>query len=409
MTARFSSHLRIANKSQTYHRASIGPSGQKDPEIIIATIQRRQAAIGPNTHTDHFEKILETAGIRFRIFTPFSSFKIVAYPVLAARRLIDLVSKPVGVWWFLRIRRLFLRLCLSHALRQGQAVVVYAKCPNSAQAALEARKNSRQKVVMAVHFNRSEAEEWYHAGRIRKGDWVYRGIRNLESELLPKLDGLHFVSQFMRDYIHEHHPEAARCESIVLPNFIEDPGSAAKGEPKGDLISIGSLEPRKNQVYLLRVLHEARLLGHRYSLTLVGQGPDRRRLHRVARELGVLDQIHFLGLKRGAARKLPMYRAYAHSALIENFPFVLVEAAACGIPILASPVGGVPEVFFDGEQGLYWPLDDPKGGARKLISLLEDKSTYARLARGARKRFEANYTAELVGPRLMNFLLAFAR
>ncbi len=51
---------------------------------------------------------------------------------------------------------------------------------------------------MAVHFNRSEAEEWYHAGRIRKGDWVYRGIRNLESELLPKLDGLHYVSQFGR-------------------------------------------------------------------------------------------------------------------------------------------------------------------------------------------------------------------
>ena len=46
--------------------------------------------------------------------------------------------------------------------------------------------------------------------------------------------------------------------------------------------------------------------------------------------------------------------------------------------------------------------------ARILIALLEDKSTYARLARGARKRFEANYTAELVGPQLMNFLLEIA-
>jgi glycosyltransferase involved in cell wall biosynthesis len=321
------------------------------------------------------------------------------------RRLIDLVSKPVGIWWFLRFRRLFLRLCISHALQPDQAAVIYAKCPNSAQAALEAIKNSRQKVVMAVHFNRSEAEEWYNSGRIREGDWVYRGIRNLESKVLPKLDGLHFVSQFMRDYIREHHPEVARCKSIVLPNFIEDPGSAAKGEPKGDLISIGSLEPRKNQVYLVQVLHEARLLGHRYSLTLVGQGPDRRRLQRVARDLGVLDQIHFLGLRRDAARMLPMYRAYAHSALIENFPFVLIEAAAYGIPILASPVGGIPEIFFDGEQGFYWPLDDPKEGARKLIALLEDKAIYTRLADGARKQFEVKYTAELVGPQLMNFLL----
>jgi len=262
---------------------------------------------------------------------------------------------------------------------------------------------------MAVHFNRSEAEEWHSAGRIRKGDWVYRGIRNLESELLPKLDGLHFVSQFMRDHIHEHHPETAKCKSIVLPNFIEDPGSAAKGEPKGDLISIGSLEPRKNQGYLIQVLHEARLLGHRYSLTLVGQGPDRRSLQRLARELGVLDQVHFLGFKRNAARLLPMYRAYAHSALIENCPFVLIESTAYGLPMLASPVGGVPEVFFDGEQGFYWPLNDPTEGARKLIALLEDKAIYTRLAEGARKRFEAHYTAELVGPQLMNFLLEIAR
>jgi len=409
MTAQLKSHSRYASKSRTNHGVKMGPLRQREPEIIIASIQRRQAAIGPNTHTDQFEKFLETAGIRPRVLTPFSSFKTVAYPILAARRLIDLVSKPVGVWWFLRSRRLFLRLCLSHALRQDQAAVIYAKCLNSAQAALEARKNSGQKVVMAVHFNRSEAEEWHSAGRIRKGDWVYRGIRNLESELLPKLDGLHFVSQFMRDHIHEHHPETAKCKSIVLPNFIEDPGSAAKGEPKGDLISIGSLEPRKNQGYLIQVLHEARLLGHRYSLTLVGQGPDRRSLQRLARELGVLDQVHFLGFKRNAARLLPMYRAYAHSALIENCPFVLIESTAYGLPMLASPVGGVPEVFFDGEQGFYWPLNDPTEGARKLIALLEDKAIYTRLAEGARKRFEAHYTAELVGPQLMNFLLEIAR
>ena len=407
MTAQLNSHSRYASKSRTTMGYQSGPRG-REPEIIIASIQRRQAAIGPNTHNDQFERFLATAGIRCRVLTPFSRFKTVAYPVLAARRLIDLVSKPVGVWWFLHFRRLFLRLCLSHALRQGQVAVIYARCPNSAQAALEARRNSGQKVVMVVHFNRSQAEDWIHSGRIRKGDWVYRGIRNLELEVLPNLDGLQFVSQFMRDYIHEHHPEAVKCKSIVLPNFIEDPGSAAEVEPKGDLISIGSLEPRKNQAYLIQVLHEARLLGQRYSLTLVGQGPDRRCLQRLARELGVLDRVHFVGFKRNAARLLPMYRAYAHSALIENFPFVLVEAAAYGLPMLASPVGGVPEAFFDDEQGFYWPLDDPTEGARKLILLLEDKAIYARLAEGARKRFEANYTAKLVGPQLIKFLLEIA-
>ena len=411
MTSWLNPHRLNASKSRTCHESSMKAAGPQEPELIIVSIQRRQVAIGPNTHTEQFERFLGTAGlrVRFRVLTPFSRNRVVVVPVLAARRLIDVVSMTAGVWWFIRFRRLFLRLWLSRALRQGQAAVIYARCPNSAQAALAARKHSGQKVVMAVHFNRSEAEEWCRAGKIRKGEWLYRGIEKFETELLPKLDGLHYVSRFMRDCILARHPAAAKYKSILLPNFLEDPGSPPKSAPKGDLISIGTLEPRKNQVYLIWVIHAARVLGHRYSLTLVGKGPDRRRLQRLARQLGVIDQVHFLGSKRNAARLLPAYRAYAHSALIENCPFVLIESAAVGLPILAGPVGGVPEVFDDGEQGFYWPLDDPAEGARKLIALLEDKSTYARLARGARERFEAKFTAEVVGPQLINFLLQFAR
>jgi glycosyltransferase involved in cell wall biosynthesis len=382
--------------------------GRKRPEIILASIQRRRVTIGPNTHTDQFERLLKAAGLQVRVLTPFSRFRIVGLPILAARRLIDLVSKPVGLWLFIYLRRQLLRLSLSRALRQGQAAVIYARCPNSAQAALKARKHAAQKVVLAVHFNRSEAEEWNRAGRIKYGDWLYRDIVKFESELLPKVDGLHYVSRFMRDYIHEHHPRAAKCQSILLPNFLEDPGNAPKSEPTGDLISIGSLEWRKNQVYLIRVIHEARQFGYKYSLTLVGDGPDRRALKRLARQLGVFDQVQFLGSKRNAAQLLPAYRAYAHSALIENCPFVLIESAAYGLPILAGPVGGVPEVFANGKHGFYWTLDDPTEGARKLISLLEDQSTYARLAQGARERFEAKFTAERVGPRLIDFLLGMA-
>ncbi len=143
MTAQTNSRGRYASKSRTYHRVSIGTTRQRKPEIIIASIQRRQAAVGPNTHTDQFEKFLATAGMRCQVLTPFSNFKLVAYPVLAARRLIDLVSKPVGVWWLLRLRRLFLRLCISHALQPDQTAVIYANCPNSAWAALDARKNSK--------------------------------------------------------------------------------------------------------------------------------------------------------------------------------------------------------------------------------------------------------------------------
>lgn len=378
------------------------------PDVVIATMQRPQGATGLHTHIKHFKRFLEVNGLGVTVVTPQSRYRALALSIFALRKLVDPISGTLGVWWFYYFRAIFLRFALSHILRRGQASVIYAQCLVSAQAALRARKNAEQKVVMAVHFNRSEAEEWHRAGKIRRGGWVYRGILDLEAELLPKLDGLHFVSRYMRDHIHLHHPGAVKCTSIVLPNFIADPRSSGSCERDADLISIGTLEPRKNQSYLIQVLHEARKLGHRYSLALVGSGPDRKRLHQLARDLGVLDQVNFLGFQPNAKEMLPRYRAYVHSALIENFPFVLIEAAAYGLPALAAPVGGVPEVFDDGEQGFYWPLEDPKEGARKLIALLENETTYARLARGARKRFEARNSAEVVAPQLKDFLFSIA-
>ena len=377
-------------------------------EIVIATIQRLQGDTGPETFVSQFGRFLADIGYPSTVVTPLSGFNKFAFSFLAMRRLIDPLSGSLSVWWFRHFREAFLRAALDRVLKDGKPRVIYTMCPVSAQAAVRARRNERQKVVMSVRFNRSQAEEWHFAGKIKQGGWVYNGITELEAKLLPKLDGLHFVSQFMRDHIHARHPGTAKCESILLPNFISDPGSAVGTEREGDLISIGTLEPRKNQGYLMNVLHEALKLGHRYSLTLIGRGPDSNRLRRLALDLGVRDQVRFLGFLPDAARLLPKYRVYVHSALIENFPFVLVEAAAYGLPALAPPVGGVPEVFAEGEQGFYWPLDDPKKGAFKLIELLEDDATYERLARRARRRFEKSYTVDLLAPQLRDFLLAIA-
>lgn len=375
---------------------------------MIATIQRLQGATGLETFVSHFVRFLTDSGYPPTVVTPLSGSNGLALAVLALRRLVDPVSGSLGVWWFRHFRETYLRAALARVLEAGKPSVIYALCPVSAHAALRARRNPRQKVVMSVRFNRSQAEEWHFAGKIRQGGWVYDGIIELEAEVLPKLDGLHFVSRYMRDHLLAQHPEAAKCESILLPNFIADPGSPASREHEGDLVSIGTLEPRKNQGYLIRVLHEALKLGHGYSLTLIGRGPDLPRLQRLARELGVHDQVRFAGFVPDAARLLPRYRVYVHSALIENLPFVLVEAAAYGLPTLAPPTGGMPEVFADGQQGFFWPLDDPKEGARKLIALLEDDGTYERLALGARRKFENGFSADRLAPRLKEFLLGIA-
>jgi glycosyltransferase involved in cell wall biosynthesis len=190
---------------------------------------------------------------------------------------------------------------------------------------------------------------------------------------------------------------------LVTGQFIEWSEENVAGAER-DLISIGSLEPRKNHQYLLRVLAEAKRLGHEYTLTIIGSGPLRRPLARLTHSLGLTGQVTFLGFQPRAARWLSGHRALVHSSLMESFGVVFIEAMAAARPVFAAPVGAIPEVFDDGVEGRYWPLDDPRAGAEILISLLEAPQAYARSAAAARARFERCFATDRVAPRLAEFL-----
>ena len=120
--------------------------------------------------------------------------------------------------------------------------------------------------------------------------------------------------------------------------------------------------------------------------------------------LPAIDQVAFLGTRADAVRHLPGHRLYVHAALMESFGMVLVEAMGCGVPVAAGAVGGIPEVFSDGVEGVYWPLDDPTEGARRLIELLEDGAAYRGAALAARERFVRCFETDVVAGRLASFL-----
>jgi glycosyltransferase involved in cell wall biosynthesis len=191
----------------------------------------------------------------------------------------------------------------------------------------------------------------------------------------------------------------------VLPNFVAAIDDEAPGPVSNDLVTIGTLEARKNHSYLIRVLAEAKRLGKTYSLTLVGHGPMRSELEDLARSLNVRDQLLFLGFQDKARRYLPGHRVYVHSALVENCPIVLIEAMASGLPVCAAPTGGIPDLFQDGGQGLYWQLDDPEQGARKLITLMDDPELYASMSASARQRFHDKFESSSIAGRLLDFLI----
>jgi glycosyltransferase involved in cell wall biosynthesis len=154
------------------------------------------------------------------------------------------------------------------------------------------------------------------------------------------------------------------------------------------------------------VLAAARRQGHRYTLTIVGDGDQRPVLERLAATLGVGDQVDFLGERFDVERLLLGHRVYVHSAVMENCPFVLIEAFRAGLPVITSAVGGIPELVGDDGSGRFWDLSDPEAGAQELARLLEDAEQLSRASAVAAARFRQRFEADLVGRRLTDFLAA---
>jgi glycosyltransferase involved in cell wall biosynthesis len=259
--------------------------------------------------------------------------------------------------------------------------------------------------MMVVHFNISQADEWVGKGMISEGDAAYRAIRKFEADTLPGLDGLVFVSDFMRQEVTARIPLTKNVPYRIVPNFLADPGPANDAaKPETDLICIGTLEPRKNQWYAIEIVAAAARLGRRLTLTVVGDGPERGRLESLALELGISQQVSFAGFVRHAASLMPRHRAFVHTARMESFGIVLIEAMAHGLPVFAPAVGGVPEVFDDESEGRLIPLDEPEAAARKIIDWLDSPASMERARQAARQRFVSRFEATRVAANLADFL-----
>jgi glycosyltransferase involved in cell wall biosynthesis len=127
-------------------------------------------------------------------------------------------------------------------------------------------------------------------------------------------------------------------------------------------------------------------------------------LTKTAHELEISEQVSFLGYRSNAAACIPGHALYVHSALHENFPLVVVEAMACGLPVVAGAVGGIREAFARGIEGEFWDLQQPQEAARTLISLMENKAKRSAMGKAARQRFLSQFSSQVTAPRLCRFL-----
>lgn len=157
--------------------------------------------------------------------------------------------------------------------------------------------------------------------------------------------------------------------------------------------SIGRADPVKDQLSLLDASLPMMQRDRSVRLVIVGEGPERPRLQARASAEGVAEQVRLLGRVSNARSLLAGFDVYAMSSRMEGIPLSMLEAMAAHLPVVATRVGGIPEVIEDGVSGLLVPEGDP-GRLGEAIDLLHsDRSLAERLAAAGRRRVEQAYDA----------------
>jgi len=230
-------------------------------------------------------------------------------------------------------------------------------------------------------------------------------------------DAVIVVSEGLRTFL-EKVERLPRRKMVVIGHGIEAtsyPATRAEarralGLPAhGPLIgAVGRLSPEKGQVVLLRALPAILAAFPRAACVVAGEGPARAQLEAETRRLGIGDRVVLLGFRRDVPRVLAALDLFVQPSIYEGFGLSLLEAMAAGLPVVASRVGGIPEVVEDGRTGLLVPSQDPAALAAAIVRLLGDAEGAQRLgesaANHARERYSLSRVAERVDDLYRNIL-----
>jgi glycosyltransferase involved in cell wall biosynthesis len=161
--------------------------------------------------------------------------------------------------------------------------------------------------------------------------------------------------------------------------------------PQGPAVIVARLSPEKDHATLLRAAALVVRSQPSFRLEIAGDGPCREDLHRLAGELGLGEQVRFLGQVRDIPGLLARAGLFVLSSLSEGVSLTLLEAMASGLPIVATRVGGNPEVVAEGSTGLLAPAGDPAALAAAIAALWQDPHRCRLFGAAGRRRVEEQF------------------
>lgn len=242
----------------------------------------------------------------------------------------------------------------------------------------------------------SWASPWSRARYFR-----WNQVAWLEREGLRKADVAFFVSASARGHAAARGYGTSRPR--VVPNGVDSavfyPAPEGKATDRPTVVFAGRMDDQKGVDVLLRA---ASRLSPRPKLRLAGGGWKEAEYRRLAAELGLGERVEFLG--HVPRTDLPGLLRSASVVVVpsryENLPLSVLEGMACGVAVVASRVGGVPEMMDDGVEGTLVSPEDPKALGAALARLLGDPNLAARMGAAGRRRVLAEFTWDSVAARI---------
>ncbi len=172
---------------------------------------------------------------------------------------------------------------------------------------------------------------------------------------------------------------------------------------------VSRLNEQKGHVYLIEAADRILQQIPNAKFVWVGDGPLRATLEAHIQSKGLQDRFVLLGFRQDVADLLPLFDVFTLPSLYEGLPNVVLEAMACGVPVIATPVDGTKEAVVDGETGFLIPVKNSCELARRIIQCAMDEALRRRLSLAARRRVEEEFSIEQQIKRFEELYRSYAR
>ena len=239
-------------------------------------------------------------------------------------------------------------------------------------------------VVAGVPIRIFTVHGWAFAAYSGLVSWLYRWADRLMSPLTT-------VTICVSENERTAGLEARTCRAdntVVIRNAVDVAAAprSCHDRPRPRLIAVGRLKAPKDFVTLIRAL--ATLPAESFESLIVGEGPDRTAVEAEIRRLGLEERVRLAGERRDVPALLAASDIFVLSSESEGLPVSVLEAMAAELPVVASSVGGLPELVVDRETGILVPPGDARKLGAALGRLIDDRELRRRLGAAGRARAE---------------------